>query len=126
MPTPSILIATWDNGLYRFDGETFHQELADQSVRSLAGDEHGGVLAIVGGHSLYRRAASGDWTAMAKSEFDLSCCVPIADRIFVGTDDARILRVDPRAPDAIAKNPLSAAASHRAIIGGACGVAQSH
>jgi hypothetical protein len=37
---------------------------------------------------------------------------------------ARVLRVDPRTPDAITKNPLSAAASHRAIIGGVCRTAQ--
>src|SRR5882724_11929860 len=95
MPTPSILVATWDDGLYRFDGETSHQELADQSVRSLVADGQGGVLAIVGGHSVYRRASGGEWTAIAKSEFALSCCVPIGNLIFVGTDDARILRVDP-------------------------------
>jgi hypothetical protein len=95
MPTPSILIATWDHGLYRFDGRVFHQELADQSVRSLIADGHGGVLAIVAGHSLHRRSLDGEWTAIAKSPFALSCCVPIGNRIFVGTDDARILRVDP-------------------------------
>jgi hypothetical protein len=95
MPTPSILIATWDDGLYRFDGENFHQELADQPVRSLVADGRGGVLAIVGGHSVHRRASSGEWSAIARSEFALSCCVPIGNLIFVGTDDARILRVDP-------------------------------
>jgi hypothetical protein len=95
MPTPSILIATWDNGLYRFDGRTFHQELAGQSVRSLMNDGHGGVFAIVDGHSVCRRASDGEWTAMTKSEFALSCCVPIGSLIFAGTDDARILRIDP-------------------------------
>jgi hypothetical protein len=95
MPAPSILIATWDDGLYSFNGKTFDQEFASQSVRSLVADGHGGVLAIVGGHSVCRRTSNGEWTAMAKSEFALSCCVPIGDLIFVGTDDARILRVDP-------------------------------
>ena len=53
------------------------------------------MLAIVGGHSLCRRSSDGEWTALAKSELELSCCVPIGDVVFVGTDDARILRVDP-------------------------------
>jgi hypothetical protein len=53
------------------------------------------VLAIVGGHSLCRRSSDGEWTTIAKSELDLSCCVPIGDVVFVGTDDAHILRVDP-------------------------------
>jgi hypothetical protein len=39
---------------------------------------------------------------------------------------ARMPRTDPRAPDAIVKNSLSAAASHRVVIGGVCRLAQSH
>ncbi len=95
MATPSILVATWDNGLFSVTGKMVHQELANQSVRSLVADGRGGVLAIVGGHSLCRRFPDGEWTELAKSEFDLSCCVPIENVIFVGTDDARILRVGP-------------------------------
>jgi hypothetical protein len=95
MPTPSILVATWDNGLFSVTGKMVHQELADQSVRSLVADGRGRVLAIVGGHSLCRRSSDGEWTAIAKSEFELSCCVAIGNVVFVGTDDAHILRVDP-------------------------------
>jgi hypothetical protein len=95
MPTPSILVATWSDGLFTVTGKTVHQELANQSVRSLVSDGRGGVFAIVGGHSLCRRSSDGEWTEIAKSEFDLSCCVPIGNVVFVGTDDARILRVDP-------------------------------
>lgn len=94
-PTPAILVATWGDGLFSVTGETIHQELADQSVRGLAADGRGGVLAIVGGHSLRRRSSDGEWSTIAKSEADLSCCEPIGDDILVGTDDARILRVDP-------------------------------
>ena len=71
-----------------------HQEIADQSVRGLAADGHGRVLAIVGRHSLCRRSTNGEWTEIAKSEFELSCCVAIGNVVFVGTDDAHILRVD--------------------------------
>jgi hypothetical protein len=92
---PAILVATWDDGLFRVTGKTVHQELAGQSVRSLAAERSGGVLAIVGPHSLRRRSADGEWTEIANSEFELSCCVPIGDAVFVGTDDARVLRVDP-------------------------------
>ncbi|MGB7282403.1 MAG: hypothetical protein WBE13_09095 [Candidatus Acidiferrum sp.] len=95
MPTPSILVATWDNGLFSVTGKIVRQELANQSVRSLVADGRGGVLAVVGGHSLYRRSSDGEWTALAESEFDLSCCVPVGNAIFVGTDDARVLRVEP-------------------------------
>ena len=95
MPTPTILVATWGDGLFSVSGKAVHQELADRSVRSLAADGHGRVLAIVGRHSLCRRFSDGEWTEIAKSEFELSCCVPIGNVVFVGTDDARILRVDP-------------------------------
>ena len=95
MPTPSLLVATWDNGLFSVTGKMVHQELTNQSVRSLVSDGRGGVLAIVGKHSLFRRSSDGEWTEMAKSEFQLSCCVPIGNVVYVGTDDARILRVDP-------------------------------
>jgi len=95
VPTPSILVATWGNGLFRVTGKMVRQELADQSVRSLSADGHGSVLAIVGPHSLCRRSSDGEWTEVAKSEFELSCCVPIGNAVFAGTDDAHILRVDP-------------------------------
>ena len=102
MPTPSILVATWDRGLFRVTGNTVHQEIAGQPVRGLADDGRGGVLAIVGGHSLRRRSADGEWTELARSEAPLSCCVAMGDMVFAGTDDARILRVDPGgAPQAL-------------------------
>jgi hypothetical protein len=93
MPTPSILVATWDNGLFGLTGNAVHHERAGQSVRGLTADGQS-VLAIVE-HSLCRRSPDGEWTTLATSESALSCCVPIGNAVFVGTDDARILRVDP-------------------------------
>lgn len=95
MPTPTILVATWGNGLFSVTGAMVRQELADQPVRSLVADGRGGVLAIVGRHSLCRRSSDGEWTAIAESGVELSCCVPIENVVFMGTDDARVLRVDP-------------------------------
>jgi hypothetical protein len=94
MPAPSILVATWENGLFNVTGKTVRQELADQPVRGLVADGHGAALAIVGRRSLCRRSSDGEWTEIAKCEFELSCCVPIGNAVFVGTDDAHILRVD--------------------------------
>src|SRR5260221_13103415 len=95
MPIPSILVATWGSGLFSVTGKVVRQELAGQSVRSLVADGQGGVLGIVGGHSLSRRSAGGEWTEVARGDSDLSCCVPIGNVVFIGTDDAHILRVDP-------------------------------
>jgi hypothetical protein len=94
MPTPSILVATWDHGLFSVAGETARQELAGRSVRGLALDGRGGVLAIVDGRALCRRSPDGEWATVAESEAALSCCVAVGDAVFVGTDDARILRID--------------------------------
>jgi len=92
MVTPALFVSTWSEGLFRVTEKTAVQELADQSVRSLVSDGHGGVFAIIGDHSLSRWSANGEWTQLAKCELALSCCVAIGDIVFVGTDDARIPR----------------------------------
>ena len=94
MSAPSILIATWRDGLFNIEGSSVHQELAGQPVRSLVADGRGGVLGIVGGHSLCRRSPAGEWSVIAESEVELSCCVPVGDAVVAGTEDARLLRVD--------------------------------
>lgn len=93
MTIPSILAATWRDGLFVFAGETRRQELAGQAVSALARDQNGGALAIVDGHSLCRRTCEGAWSAIATSQLDLSCLVVVGDVIYLGTDDARVLRV---------------------------------
>ena len=89
-----VLVATWRDGLFVVSGETRGHELGTQSVRALAPDGQGGALAIVDGRSLRRRARDGVWSSLATTEMDLGCCVAVGDVIYVGTDDARVLRVD--------------------------------
>jgi hypothetical protein len=93
MTKPTILIATWNDGLFAVTNDGRTQEIANQLVRWLAPDGHGGALAIVGQHSLCRRAPEGEWATLATSELDLSCCMAVQDAIYVGTDDARMLRL---------------------------------
>ncbi len=93
MTTPTVLAASWNDGLFVVTGESRQHELAGQSVRGLAADGHGGTLAVVDGHSLCRRSLAGQWSTIVTSEFPLACSVPIGDVIYVGTDDARVLRV---------------------------------
>ena len=89
-----MLVATWSDGLLVLGGDTSTHELAQQSVRALAPDGHGGALAIVDGRSLRRRTPDGVWSTIATTESDLACCVAVAGVIYVGTDDARVLRID--------------------------------
>jgi hypothetical protein len=90
-------VATWGAGLFVVSAGTpdqeFGHELGDRPVRALASDGHGGALAIVDGRSLLRRAPDGVWSTIATAELDLACCVTVDDTIYVGTDDARVLRV---------------------------------
>ncbi len=93
MTKPTILVATWRDGLFAVTGDERTQEIPNQPIRGLASDGRGGALVIVGRHSLHRRAPSGEWTTIANSEFDLSCCMSVRGAIYVGTDDARMLRL---------------------------------
>ena len=93
MTIPSILAATWGDGLFVFADETRRRELAGHSVRALARDRDGGALAIVDGHSLCRRTCEGAWSTIATSQLDLACLAVVGDVIYLGTDDARVLRV---------------------------------
>jgi hypothetical protein len=65
--TPTVLVATWGDGLFVVGGETSTQDFVHQSVRALAPDGHGGAVAIVNGHSLRWRAPDGVWTTIAKT-----------------------------------------------------------
>ncbi len=94
MTTPKIIIATWSDGLYLLTGDTLTHELAGQSVRGLTSDGNGATLAIVGSHSLSRRAPGGAWDILAASNTELSCCLAVNGTIYVGTDDARLLRLN--------------------------------
>lgn len=93
MTKSTILVATWREGLFAVTDDGRRQEIAELSVRGLAPDRRGGALAIVGGNSLCRRVPSGEWATVTTSEFDLSCCMAVRDTIYVGTDDARMLRL---------------------------------
>jgi photosystem II stability/assembly factor-like uncharacterized protein len=91
--TLTVLVATWRGGLFVISAETGDQELSTESVRALAPDGRGGALAIVNGCALRRRARDGVWSTIATTEMDLACCVAVGDVIYVGTDDARVLRI---------------------------------
>jgi hypothetical protein len=90
---PAVLVATWRDGLFVVAREPPDHELGNQSVRALAPDGHGGALAIVNGRSLHRRAPGGVWSTIATTEFDLASCVAVGEFIYLGTEDARVLRL---------------------------------
>jgi hypothetical protein len=68
-------------------------ELSGSGIRGLVSDRRGGLLAIVNGTALRRRAVDGAWQTLAQSSVALACCLALPDAILVGTDDARALRL---------------------------------
>jgi len=90
---PTVLVATWDNGIFVVDGGVIRHELAGESIRCLANDGRGGALAIVGNRSLRRRSRDGTWNTIAESEVDLAACVAVGAAVYVGSDDARVSRI---------------------------------
>jgi len=91
---PTVLVATWREGLFALADQAFHEEWIGQSVIGLTRDDSGNALAIVGGKSLCRRTTSGVWHTIAKSEVELACCVAVGANIYVGAAAAaQVLRV---------------------------------
>jgi hypothetical protein len=93
MTFPTILVGTWDSGVFVVTDVNIRQECSGKSVTGLARDVEGGVLAIVGGHTLCRRSPHGEWLTIATSDLNLVCCVAVGTSIYVGTNDAQVLRV---------------------------------
>jgi len=89
-----LLVATWEDGLFALRDGRVSREIAGARSSGLASDGEGGALAIVDRHSLRRRSRDGAWTTIATSALELSSCVAHAGTIFVGSDDARVLRLE--------------------------------
>lgn len=91
--TASTILAATSDGLIVFSAGSSHRELAGRVVNALAMAGESSALAILDGCSLYRRSPHGQWSEIATTESALACAVAIGDVIYVGTDDARVLRV---------------------------------
>jgi hypothetical protein len=88
-----VLVATWSDGIFAVSETSRAHELAGCSIRGLASDGQGEVLAIVDGRTLRRRSSGGGWTTWVTTDHDLSCCVAGERGVYVGTNDARVFQV---------------------------------
>jgi photosystem II stability/assembly factor-like uncharacterized protein len=95
MATPDFFVATWGDGVFRVNASRVDHELAGHPVRGLVAHADGTMLAIVDDHALYRRSREGVWAELVTSDVALACCLPLDNVVFVGTQDARLLRIDP-------------------------------
>jgi hypothetical protein len=91
---PAVLVATWEDGVFVLTAAAPDHELAGRAVRGIAADGRGGALAIVDGNTLCRRSVEGEWSTLLAVDDDLACCVAYRDAIYVGTNTARVLRLD--------------------------------
>ncbi len=91
---PTVLISTWDDGVFVFSGGEARRELAGRRVTSLVDAGQGRTLALVDGRELARRSPDGGWTVLARSDAPLACVLDAAGFVYVGTDEARLLRLD--------------------------------
>jgi len=94
--TPTVLIATWRDGLFRVAGETIRHEFPGRTVCALTSDGRGGALAILDRCSVGRLTAEGEWRTVADLDTSLACCLELDGAIYAGTEDARVLRLDER------------------------------
>jgi hypothetical protein len=92
--TGTLFASSWHNGLFVITGDTVRHELPGKPVRGLSAGPQG-ILAIVGGTQLRRRLPDGHWDTLAHSDAALSCIVATGAAVLVGTDDARVLRLNP-------------------------------
>jgi hypothetical protein len=96
MNGPRILVSSWNDGVFVIDSHSVAHELRGRSVQWLTRDPEGRPLAIVDGARVCRRDASGSWTSVVEVDAPIRCCVARGAALVLGTDDARMLRVDER------------------------------
>jgi hypothetical protein len=88
------LIATWNNGLFELS-DSINHSFAGRSVGTITRSRSGRILGIVDRYSLVERVEVGDWRELASSRRPLSCVLCTESDVFVGTDDAALLRLSP-------------------------------
>ncbi len=87
-----IRVCSWRDGVFTVSGRTTGHELPGRAVSCLARDPHGQVLAVVE-QALCRRAEDGAWHPLLEASAPLACCTSTDTAIYLGTDDAQLLRV---------------------------------
>lgn len=89
-----ILASSWTDGVFILDSDGLSHELPKRTVRGLSDDLAGGAFAVVDEHHLFRRELTGQWHCVASSGYVLSVTFAVEHKVYVGTDDARVLVLD--------------------------------
>ncbi len=92
MTDPTLLAASWSDGVFVFSGETRQQEFPGQSVHALMLDGRGGSLVFANGHSICQTGSEGSWTTNANRDRALVYRLTVGKAIYVGKyDDGSML-----------------------------------
>ena len=88
-----VLVATAD-GLVRIDADGAATTELARPVNALARRSGRRWLAVVDGHALWGRDATGAWRELASTDTRLTAVTGLADDVFAGTADTRVVQLD--------------------------------
>lgn len=92
--TPSQLLIGTSQGLFGLaGGEPWPDASFGNREVSAVDVRDGEIWAVAGQHALARRDPQGAWVEVARSELELVCVVTTSDGVFVGTEEAHLLRL---------------------------------
>lgn len=90
---PTVLVATWADGLFVLAGDSQRHELPGKPIRGLEPKDGGACFAIRDGQAVCLREHDGRWQTLATTEHPLACLVKSGDALYIGTDEAHLLRL---------------------------------
>jgi hypothetical protein len=89
----SVLVTTTDGyHIFTSSGKQL-RSLEGHRVECFTPGPDGTFLAVIDRHEVWSHDSDGEWTPLAKSEATLTAVVAAGDRVFAGTNDARVLRL---------------------------------
>jgi hypothetical protein len=89
----SVLVTTADGyHIFTSSGKQL-RSLEGRRVECFTPGSEGTFLAVIDRHEVWSHGRDGEWSPIAMSEATLTAVVAAADAVFVGTNDARVLRL---------------------------------
>jgi photosystem II stability/assembly factor-like uncharacterized protein len=94
-PPMSVLVTTADGYFIFTSSGKQLRSLEGHRVDCFTPGPAGTFLAVIDRHEVWSHGSDGEWTPRAKSESTLTAVVAADDAVFAGTDDARVLLLEP-------------------------------
>jgi hypothetical protein len=91
----SVLVTTTDGYFIFTSSGKQLRSLEGHRVESFTPGPDGTFLAVIDQHEVWSHGSDGEWSPRARSDATLTAVAAAGADVFVGTADARVLRVDP-------------------------------